>query len=124
MRERDYSQRIATGVVDDAVGKLSQRKTAPAVFPEGAQVRAGAEKRQLPFVLQDKRKTDFSIGFPGVKDGTIKKLPIGFRADRRDHPIAARALAMESAAGISLARPLSISSMRRSTSADQASSIF
>jgi hypothetical protein len=40
--------------------------------------------------------------------GTLGQLPVGLGADRGFHLIAARALAMESAAGISFARPLSI----------------
>jgi hypothetical protein len=71
MGEGDYSKLFFTDVVNDAVGKFSQRETAPTVPPRSAKMRVAAQKRQRPFVFQNERKTNFGIGFAGVEDSTF-----------------------------------------------------
>src|SRR5437588_4187877 len=121
--ERNDSDFFAPNVVDDAVRKLPYRKAAPAISPGRAQLWMDTKKLERSFVFGNQRESNFDIALAGIEQGSFGEFPVGLGANRSDHLIAARARAMDSAVGTSLARPLSISPTRRSTSAAQEASI-
>ena len=123
MCESNHSEFVAMDIIDNAVRKSPQWKASPAVPPGRSNQRVITQKGQGPLELQNKRQRNLSAGFPSIVDCTFVKLTVGFCTNRRGHLIAARARAMDSDAGIKVDRPLSISSIRRSTSVAQALSM-
>ena len=109
MGESNESDFLAANVVDDAVGKFPNWEAAPTVPPERPDLGMCANKREHSFEFCDERKTDFGAAFPRVEHGAIAQFLVSLGTDRRRHLIAARARAMDSAAGINAVRPLSIS---------------
>src|SRR5712691_5567014 len=75
------------------------------------------------FELGNESEPEFSVSNLRIEHGSVYQLSLCFRTDGYIHFSDSRARAIASAAGIIWTRPLSISEIRRSTSAAQASSI-
>lgn len=71
MGQGNHSEFFVMNVVDDAVGKFPQREATPIVSPGRAKTWVSAQERHCSFVLQNKRKTHFGIGFAGIEDCTF-----------------------------------------------------
>src|SRR5947209_80745 len=123
MSERDHPELFALDIVDDAVLEPAEREAAPSSPPGRTEMGVRTEETENALELRDEGETELGVRFLGIVGRSVAELPVGLGTDGGDHLMAARARAMASAAGMSVARPLSTSSTRRSTSAAQASSI-
>jgi len=82
MGKRNNPQFFTYDVVNDAVGKPSQREAAPA-SPRCAKPRIRAEKLQGTLELNDERKTQVGVFcFSCVVDSSVGEFPFSVRTDR------------------------------------------
>jgi hypothetical protein len=69
--ERDDTDFSAANVIDDTVGKLPYRKTAPIISPRRSQLWMGTKKFEHSFVFGNKRESNFGVAFAGVEKGSF-----------------------------------------------------
>ncbi|MCZ7564516.1 MAG: hypothetical protein M5U08_12680 [Burkholderiales bacterium] len=81
MRKSDDPNFVGLDLVDDAVRKAPEEKTARGSSPNGAEVREVAQNAQSALELGDKRQPKLSIGFPCVEESSLDQLALGLETD-------------------------------------------
>ena len=122
MRERDNIQLVDSEPVDHAIGKAAKRKAARLAAPDWTKMWMITEHRESALELGNERKPEIGTSVLCVIVGSVDQFTLSFDAERGDHFNAVRARAIDSDAGITAERPLSIAATRRSTSTAHASS--
>jgi len=101
MRERDHAHLIGFQVIDDAVGKAAQRKSARGTTPNRPQLWLLAEDAEGTLELRYERQSEIRVSLARVEHCPIYQFALSLGTYRWRHFTEVRAREITSAAGLS-----------------------
>lgn len=81
MRKSNHPNFVGLDLVDDAVRKASEEKTARGSTPNWSEVGEVAQNAQRALELDDKRQPKLSIGFPSVEKSSFDQVALSLKTD-------------------------------------------